>query len=37
MMRESVPENIFILASVKKHLLQGFVGESGPFLVPEWH
>ena len=30
-------QKFFSLVSMKNYLLQGFMGESGPFLVPEWH
>ena len=36
-MAGSVPEKIFRLAAMKNRLLQGFVGENGSFLEPEWH
>ena len=36
-MMGSIPEKIFLLASMKNHFLHGFVGESGPSLVHVWY
>ena len=31
-----IPEKMFKFASLKNHRLQGFMGENGPFLAPEF-